>query len=119
VLEAGQVAADDDEVHPLGVLEVKVAHSAPVLAEDAEGEPKLGVGRRGAAGEVEREAVLADREAAHRIGAHVHGVFGGRGGWVMDAADGAAGQCGGAEDQGQDGGEGGELHRRRQARVAS
>ena len=111
MLEAGQVAADDDQVHPLGVLDVEVVHGAAVLAEDAEREPERRARTCGAAGEVEREAVLADGEAAHRIGGHGHAVSVRRGGRVVHPVDGAAGQCRGAEDDGQDGGEGGELDR--------
>ena len=36
VLEAGQVAADDDEVHPLLVLDVEVAHGPATVVDDPE-----------------------------------------------------------------------------------
>ena len=45
VLEAGQVAAGDDQVHALRVLDVEVAHRLAALVDDPEGEP-LGRPRR-------------------------------------------------------------------------
>ena len=70
VLEAGHVAAHDDEVHALGVLDVEVAHGPAAAVDDPEGELERLALRRGAAGELERQALLADGEAAHRLRRH-------------------------------------------------
>ena len=67
VLEAGHVAAHDDEVHALGVLDVEVAHGLAAAVDDPEGELERLALRGGAAGELERQALLADGQAAHRL----------------------------------------------------
>ena len=71
VLEAGHVAAHDDEVHALGVLDVEVAHGLAVAVDDPEGQLERLALRRGIASEFEREALLADRQAAHRLRRHL------------------------------------------------
>ena len=70
VLEAGHVAAHDDEVHALGVLDVEVAHGLSAAVDDPEGQLERLALRRGPARELERESLLADREAAHRLRRH-------------------------------------------------
>ena len=57
VLEAGHVAPHDDEVHALGVLDVEVAHGPAAAVDDPEGERERLALRRGAARELERQAV--------------------------------------------------------------
>ena len=127
VLEAGHVAAHDDEVHALGVLDVEVAHGLAAAVDDPEGQLERLALRRGAASELEREALLADREAAHRLRRHLllavaiavgghraHAGLGGSLGLAGVDVDPAAGERGAGEDQRQHDGEpgepGGDVH---------
>ena len=123
MLEAGQVAAHDDDVHALGVLDVEVAHGPAVAAGDAEAELEALAPGRGRAGELERQAPVAHREAADRLhdgrflAVPGHGRRGvGLAGVDVDAA---AGERGAAEREHEQGGEPGELRGGAHADTAS
>ena len=122
VLEAGHVAAHDDEVHALGVLDVEVAHGLPAAVGDPERQLEAPARLRGPPRELEREAVVADRQAAHRHRrrghpAHVGGLLGRRAPG-MDVEP-AARERGAGEHQRQHDGEAGELRERVHAATAS
>ena len=122
VLEAGEVTADDDQVHAALVLDVVVAHGLAALVEDAEGEALLA-----AAAELGREdlelqpGVVRDGEAVDLRGAVVRavpgtavGAAGHRLGGLLapgGGIEGAAGGRGGDEEHGEQGAEGDEAGR--------
>ncbi len=117
VLEAGQVAAHDDHVHALGVLDVEVLDGVPVAVGDAEGELEGLVCVRRGAGELERIAVLGDGQAADGLRRHrLHAVGGvlvvrGLAGTDVHAAAGERRAAEGEhEDRGEAGQAGGDAH---------
>ena len=70
VLEAGEVAADDDQVHAALVLDVVVAHGLAALVEHAEGEALLAAAAQLGREDVELEpGVVRDGEAVDLGGA--------------------------------------------------
>ena len=71
VLEAGQVAAHDDQVHAALVLDVVVAHGLAALVEHAEGELLLTAALQLGRADVELEPGVGDRETVHVGGACV------------------------------------------------
>ncbi len=65
VLKAGQVAAGDDEVHPLLVLDVEVAHRPATVVDDPEADRHpSGPAQRGIL-EDEAQAVFGHPQPAH------------------------------------------------------
>jgi hypothetical protein len=113
VLEALAVAADDDQVHALLVLDGEVAHGPAVGARDAEAQRARAPAVELGLGELEREPAVRDGQAADRIGGgHLHLLLGVRrvrvrsGGAV--GTEGAAHQNGGSEDQRQGAGDAGD-----------
>ena len=83
VLEAGEVAAGEDQVHALLVLDVEVADGVPVLPDDVEAQrlgtaaPQLGLL------DDDAQLVVGDAEAAHGVGlggGHVPALLLGDGG---------------------------------------
>ena len=66
VLEAGPVAADDDQVHPLLVLDLEVAHGA-IGTVDREAQRGRAAARERGRGELQAQAVVGDGEAADRV----------------------------------------------------
>jgi hypothetical protein len=104
------------------VLDVEVAHGPPAAVGDPERQLGAPARLRGALRELEREAVLADREAAHRHGlrrhpAHVCGLVSRRPA-RMDV-DPAARERGAGEHQRQHDGEPAQLRDRAHAATAS
>ena len=77
VLEAGEVAPDDDQVHAALVLDVVVAHGLAALVEHAEGEALLAAAGQLGGEDVELEpGVVRDGEAVDLGGARVPGRLG-------------------------------------------
>ena len=72
VLEVDQVAAHDDQVQPLGVLDVEVAHGAAALVEDPKSELESPAGRRHAPSHGKCEAIGADCKPLNCVGLHHH-----------------------------------------------
>ena len=68
VLEAGEVAARDDQVHPLLVFDVEVADGLAARVDDAEPQLLASAAFELGVGEFELEPVVGDREAAHGVG---------------------------------------------------
>ena len=116
MLEAGEVAAGEDQVHALLVLDVEVADRAAAVVGDAEAERLGAAAAQLAARDDEPEPVLRDREAADRVGrglvgallGHVPGRLAGlrRGAAGLDRA---ACQRRGGEGDDEEGHEGGET----------
>ena len=111
VLEARQVAAGDDQVHALGVLDVEVAHRLAAVVDDAEAQlpaaPAAQLGIR----DDQAQAMVGDGEAAdghrHLVAAVAHpgrSVAARRGG-----VDDRSGEGADAEEPGQRGRDAGEL----------
>ena len=120
VLEAAEVAAGDDQVHALGVLDVEVAHRAARAVDDPEADllggaaPQLGVL------DDQSHAVGGDRQAAHgHGGGHAAVLLGGRVAARSRRAAHGAGERAGAEQGGQDRGEAGELRERAHTTTAA
>ena len=114
VLEAGQIAPGDDQVHALLVRDVEVAHRAAVRAGDPEAQ------RLGAAavelrvGDDDPHAVLSDGEAANLVGRVGHvGVLP----WLAGrrGPEGGAGEGADAEEDGEHGDEARDLRGRAHA----
>jgi hypothetical protein len=74
VLEVDHVAAHDDQVQPLGVLDVEVADGAAALVEDPKCEREPPAGRRHAPSQRKCEAIGAHRTSLNRVGLHHHAV---------------------------------------------
>jgi hypothetical protein len=117
VLEAGQVAPGDDQVHALRVLHVEVADGPATAVDDAEAQRLGAVAAQLGGVDDQAQAVLGDRQAAHRIGGPVAGArlrcagalrTVGGGGLVALGIDEAAGQRARAEQQREHRGEAGE-----------
>src|SRR4051794_2147090 len=64
VLEARQVAAGEDHVHALGVLDVEVAHGVPAIVDDPEGERLVAAAAQLRVLDDEAEPVAGTGEAA-------------------------------------------------------
>jgi hypothetical protein len=68
VLEAPAVAAGDDDVHALVVLDGEVAHRPAVGVRDAEAQRAGAAALELAIGELQREAAIRDGETADGVG---------------------------------------------------
>ena len=73
VLEAGQVAPGEDQVHALLVLDVEVAHGLAARVVDPEAQRRFAAAAQLGVVDDDAQAVGGDREAAHGVG----GVCGG------------------------------------------
>ena len=67
MLEAGQVAPDDDQVHPLLVRHVEVAHDRAVVVGDREAQRRAAPARQVGARHDQAQAVVGDREPADAV----------------------------------------------------
>ena len=108
VLEAGQVAPGEDQVHALLVLDVEVADRGPVLVDDAEAQRLVAAARQLGPVDDEPQPALGDAEAADRVGGGGVALHG-RGARLRVGAarlDRAARQRGGREGDDQQAGEG-------------
>ncbi len=117
---AGEVAADDDQVHAHAAVEVDLADGQALPVEDAEGEGRRAVERHGRARRDEAVAAGDGREArgaalrrrAHRVHGHPGAVC--VCGGDPSVPDRGAGERGGSADEGETGSEGGEARGRAQ-----
>ena len=80
VLEAGQVAAGEDQVHALLVRDVEVAHGRAVVLDDPERERLLAAAAQLGLLDRDAQAAVGDREAVHLgLGARMLAARGVRG----------------------------------------
>jgi hypothetical protein len=100
VLEAGQVAAGDDQVHALLVLDVEVADGVAAVVHDAEAQLLGAAATQLRIVDDDAQAVLGDRQAADRMRGLLIGVAAGLalgvggGGHVVLLVGGAMGALG-------------------------